>query len=118
LEKQKTMGVDFELFLFPNNSDDGMFEHLLEWLTTEHHKGLLECFEGYQNCVSSKNGLGAYELPVQKTKMYAYIDTLKKTQAQQKAFKAGDWFFENTSIWNFDAPYLAPLKEFLKHTIL
>ena len=63
-EKEK---VDFELFLFPNNQDDGTFEHLLEHLATEEHKGLLECFEGYESCIRGRNN-PKYVSPDQKAK--------------------------------------------------
>ena len=63
-EKEK---VDFELFLFPNNQDDGTFEHLLEHLATEEHKGLLECFEGYESCIRGRNNT-KYVSPDQKAK--------------------------------------------------
>lgn len=112
LNKKKELDVDFELFLFPNNQEDGTFEHLLEHLTTEKHKGLLECFEGYEMCIGGKNNK-AYVTPDQKAKMYAYISALRKTQKETAAFKNGDWFFDRTELWNFDAEYLKPLKEFL-----
>ena len=110
-EKQK-LNVDFELFLFPNNNEDGTFEHLLEQLTVEEHKGLLECFEGYEMCINGHNKT-EYETPDQKAKMYTYVSTFKKTQSQTTAFKSGDWFFNRTDLWNFDAEYLNTLKEFL-----
>lgn len=51
------------------------------------------------------------------TKMYAYIDAIKKSQSEEKAFKNGDWFFGNTSLWNFSATDLEPLKVFLTSNI-
>ncbi len=66
-------------------------------------------------CINGQNK-GEYEVPDQKAKMYTYISALKKTQQQTKAFKNGDWFFERTDLWNFNAEHLNALKEFfLKH---
>ena len=113
LEIKSSLNMDFELFLYPDHKNDGMFEDLLEKLITEQHKPITECFEKYQECIARNNEAGEYSLPIQKTKMYAYIDAIKKTQAQEKAFKNGDWFFGNTSLWNFSATDLEPLKDFL-----
>ena len=110
-------GMDFELFLYPNNQSDGMFENLLEEIIAEQHKPILACFENYQNCIESKNEKGNYSLPIQKTKMYAYIDAMKKTQTQEKAFKNGDWFFDNNALWDFSVDALNPLKVFLQSKI-
>lgn len=116
LNKKKELEVDFELFLFPNNQEDGTFEHLLEHLIVEKHQGLLQCFKGYEMCIGGQNN-EEYEVPDQKAKMYAYISSLKKTQQQTNAFKSGDWFFERTDLWNFNAEYLNTLKEFLSKSI-
>ena len=107
-EKEK---VDFELFLFPNNQDDGTFEHLLEHLATEEHKGLLECFEGYESCIRGRNN-PKYVSPDQKAKMYAYVST-QTDPNDIKMFKKGDWRFNQTDLWNLDVDYLKPLKDFL-----
>lgn len=107
-EKEK---VDFELFLFPNNQDDGTFEHLLEHLATEEHKGLLECFEGYESCIRGRNN-PKYVSPDQKAKMYAYVST-QTDPNDIKMFKKGDWRFNQADLWNLNVDYLTPLKNFL-----
>ena len=108
-------GVDFELFLFPNNKDDGTFEHLLEHLATEEHKGLLECFEGYESCIRGRNN-PKYISPDQKAKMYAYVST-QTDPKDIKMFKKGDWRFNQTDLWNLDVDYLTPLKDFLSSNL-
>ncbi len=117
LEIKSKLAMDFELFLYPDHKNDGMFEDLLEKLITEQHKPILECFEKYQECIARNNEGGEYSLPIQKTKMYAYIDVIKKTQPEEKAFKNGDWFFENATLWNFSTADLNPLKEFLRKNV-
>lgn len=109
---KEEMGVDFELFLFPNNQDDGTFEHLLEHLATEEHKGLLECFEGYESCIRGRNN-PKYVSPDQKAKMYAYVSTQKKNNKETTEFKKGNWYFDRAGWWNLDVDYLTPLKDFL-----
>ena len=105
-------GVDFELFLFPNNKDDGTFEHLLEHLATEEHKGLLECFEGYESCIRGRNN-PKYVSPDQKAKMYAYVSTQKKNSKETTEFKKGNWYFDRAGWWNLEVDYLKPLQDFL-----
>jgi hypothetical protein len=118
LQSLKTKyNIQFDLFLYPDNQNDGLFEDLLEQITTSQHNCLLQCFGGYQNCISSNNNAGQYQLPIQKTKMYAYIDTMTKTQAQKAAFTKGDWFFDNPDYWDFYHSALDPLKNFLNTSI-
>ena len=105
-------GVDFELFLFPNNQDDGTFEHLLEHLATEEHKGLLECFEGYESCIRGRNN-PKYISPDQKAKMYAYVSTQKKNSKETTEFKKGNWYFDRAGWCNLEVDYLKPLQDFL-----
>lgn len=54
-EKFKEKGTDFpkeQIFLFPNNQDDGDLETLL--LKIAKHDEFLKCFEGYLECIKSK----------------------------------------------------------------
>jgi len=114
LDSLKTKhNIKFELFLYPNNQNDGLFEDLLEQITTQQHVCLLQCFECYQKCINKNNLKGQYKTPIQKTKMYAYIDTMKKSNSKETEFKKGDWFFNNTDYWDFNSSALTSLKNFL-----
>lgn len=113
LALQKEQDIQFELFLFPNNHDDGTFEHLLEQLVPEDKKGLLSCFERYEQCIESHNVGGDYEMPDQKAKMYAYVSAFKMSNNKKKDIKNGNWFYSNTKIWNFSSEGIIPLKDFL-----
>ncbi|MBD8346437.1 DUF3226 domain-containing protein [Dysgonomonas sp. HGC4] len=125
LKKQKEIhGVSFELFLFPNNSDNGDFEILLERIINPEHKCLLQCFEGYQNCINGHLGEDKkpkYNNPLQKTKMYAFVDSIKKAEKQEYTFKhptknkhkVADYLYEDPNFWNLDSEALDPLKAFL-----
>ncbi|GAA7581372.1 hypothetical protein MMM150_03630 [Helicobacter pylori] len=51
-EKFKEKRIDFpreQIFLFPNNQDDGDLETLL--LKIANHKEFINCFEGYLDCI-------------------------------------------------------------------
>ncbi|EQL54520.1 hypothetical protein N404_01340 [Helicobacter pylori FD506] len=54
-EKLKEKGIDFpreQIFLFPNNQDDGDLEDLL--LKIAKHDKLIKCFEKYLKCIEYK----------------------------------------------------------------
>ena len=107
-----------EIFLFPNNEDDGTLENLLEKIINPEHSCILKYFDNYEQNLAShkdKDGENKYETPDQKAKMFAYISALKKTSTQREHLKnKGDWMFENTYCWDLDAKALQPLKEFLE----
>ena len=103
--------IDYQLFLFPNNKDDGDFETLLENIINSKHQQLLDCFGEYEGCIGKSN---QYNTPNRKAKMYTYITSFKHNKKNLKEVKKRNWFFNNKKYWNLDAPYLLPLKEFLK----
>ncbi len=73
-EKFKEKGIDFpkeQIFLFPNNQDDGDLETLL--LEIAKHDEFLKCFERYLECIKSKE----YCKPIKKIRkktLYAYLE--------------------------------------------
>lgn len=110
--------MDFKLFLFPNNKDEGAFEELLLKITNPKHQCLLDCFNGYEMCIGSNDKENKiYERPNTKARIYSYISTFKRSRSQKEKFKAGNWDFQNTEYWNLDAEYLKPLKDFFLNNI-
>ncbi|RVZ58814.1 hypothetical protein EC568_00440 [Helicobacter pylori] len=73
----KEKGTDFQkeqIFLFPNNQDDGDLETLL--LEIAKHDEFLKCFEGYLECIKSKE----YYKPIKnirKNMLYAYLEVFE-----------------------------------------
>ena len=120
-DKLKSMEVQFKLFLFPNNKDDGMFEHLLEQIINPKHKRILDCLGRYEECLDQyKNDTGShiYQTPNQKTRIYAYISGFKMTsQEKEKMKNRGDWSFGNFDYWNLQTQYLKPLIDFLQKNV-
>ncbi len=75
-EKFKEKGIDFpreQIFLFPNNQDDGDLETLL--LEIAKHDEFLKCFEGYLECIKSKEHYKPIK-NIRKSKWYAYLEAL------------------------------------------
>lgn len=119
-DKFSELGITSELFLFPNNRDDGDFESLLECIVNKDHSGLLTCFDRYEMCIKTKNKpeeMPKYKAPNRKAKMYSYVDAMVKSRSKDKAFKGGNWFFDNSEYWDLEAAALIPLKNFLEEFI-
>ncbi|RVZ38422.1 hypothetical protein EC545_01845 [Helicobacter pylori] len=75
-EKFKEKGTDFpkeQIFLFPNNQDDGDLETLL--LKIAKHDEFLKCFEGYLECIKSKEHYKPIK-NIRKNMLYAYLEAL------------------------------------------
>ncbi len=73
VSKTKQTISEEQIFLFPNNQDDGDLETLL--LEIAKHDEFLKCFEGYLECIKSKE----YYKPIKnirKSKWYAYLEAL------------------------------------------
>ncbi len=141
-EKLKEKEIDFpreQIFLFPNNQDDGDLETLL--LEIAKHKEFINCFESYLNCIKKKE----YYEPIKdirKNMLYAYLeafglekffqytwDTEKKNNKKKLIIddKDGDEieikdqdkkdYEKLTEVIDFNSKSLFPLKNFLERFI-
>ena len=114
LKKKEDYSLEFEVFLFPDNQSDGDLELLLEKIVSDEHRDILKCFQSYEECLSSEPAK-KYQLPIRKSKIYAYVDAFPKSQKEKEDFKKGDFLFYNESIWNLNSDRLKPLIEFIKN---
>jgi len=107
---------EFELFLFPNDKDNGNLETLLCEIVNPKHKKILECFDGFRDCISVNPD---YRLPDDKTKMYVYVDTLveNKWSDGRDIAHPKNRNYQNPDHWNLNHEYLTPLKTFLQNHI-
>ena len=110
---KRQIGVEFELFIIPNNRDIGNLETLLEQIINLEHKPLLECFENYKQCLISKSN-PSYKIPDAKSKIFAYLDALLLKKEDEKLAKEENRDYRNAEHWNLNALYLEPLKNFLQ----
>ena len=94
------------VFFIPNDTDSGKLEDLLEELVADEHRRILECFEEYEECLSTTNP--EYATPDKKAKIYAYCEAVGD---EPKGEKGRDYL--NRSWWNLDAGELDPLRRFL-----
>ncbi len=74
VSKTKQTISEEQIFLFPNNQDDGDLETLLLEITK--HDEFLKCFEGYLECIKNKE----YYKPIKnirKNMLYAYLEVFE-----------------------------------------
>ncbi|GAA6867525.1 hypothetical protein HpHNI55_14400 [Helicobacter pylori] len=72
----KEKRIDFpreQIFLFPNNQDDGDLEDLL--LEIAKHEEFINCFESYLDCIKKKEHYKPIK-NIRKSKWYAYLEVL------------------------------------------
>jgi hypothetical protein len=112
--KKKSYVSDFDIsfFLFPNNSENGDLENLLENIINMNNKDIFDCWISYEDCLNSKEK--DYTTPAKKTKIYAYLEALLKSSKKQKEkIKEAKRDYLNSDHWDLNSDYLKPLKEFL-----
>ena len=111
-------GVDFELFLIPNDKDKGALEDLLERIINPNNRPILDCWENYENELVRLDILGRtpppLTVPAKKTKIYGYLEALLgPSQDEKELIKERNRKYDNTLHWDLNAEYLEPLKHFL-----
>lgn len=119
---QEEFGVEFELFLLPNNKDAGELEDMLEQIINPNNQPVMDCWATYEGELEKvripTKTPPTLTIPAKKTKIYAYLETLLgKSRNQKKLIKDANRNYENTEHWNLDAEYLEPVKKFLKSSI-
>lgn len=120
---KKEFGVEFELFLLPNNKDAGELEDLLENIINPDNQPVMDCWQTYEGELEKvripTKTPPTLTIPAKKTKIYAYLETLLgKSKSQKKLIKDPNRNYENVQHWNLDAGYLEPLKNFLDFFLL
>jgi hypothetical protein len=119
IEKWKQAnGVEFELFILPNNKDKGALEDLLENIINPNNQPIFGCWEDYEKELVRLDIPGRtpppLTTPAKKTKIYGYLEALLgESKIQKEMIKEANRDYKNTQHWNLDAEYLGTLKEFI-----
>ena len=116
-------GVEFELFLLPNNHDAGTLEDLLENIINPNNRPIFDCWEHYEQELVQIDIPGRtpppLTTPAKKTKIYGYLEALLgETKSQKELIKEANRNYENPQHWDLEAKYLEPLKAFLVDNII
>ena len=119
---KEEFGVEFELFLLPNDKDAGALEDLLENIINPNNQPVMDCWQTYEGELEKvripTKTPPTLTIPAKKTKIYAYLETLLgKSKTQKKLIKDANRNYENTQHWNLDADYLESLREFLENNL-
>ncbi len=103
-----------DVFLFPDNHDDGDFETLLERIVNKgDNTRFFDCFSDFEKCLGD-----AYEHPNLKAKMHSYINLQKGlSRSQRDGLGRGRWLFDDKKYWDLDSSALEPLKEFFSKNL-
>ncbi len=111
----RIIGVNAEIFLFPNDTDDGDFESLLVKVAINTRQGVFECFNEYEKCVSSLNTEDEkFITPLRKSRIFAYLETIPESNnRKEKERKNSTHFYDDPKYWDFNADGLDRLKSFL-----
>lgn len=108
----------FDLFLFPNNSENGAIESLLERIINVQNQPIFDCWNRFENELKEinipwKEPDHKPTIPAKKTKIYAYLETLLGDSTSQKnLIKERNRNYSNPNHWNLESDYILPLKEF------
>ena len=116
-------GVEFELFLFPDNRDAGALEDMLENIINTRNRPILDCWENYEKELVQLQIEGRtpppLTTPAKKTKIYGYLEALLgESKNEKKKIKEKERDYENTLHWDLDAEYLERLKVFLMKSLI
>lgn len=109
--------LDLDIFLWPNNSENGDFEKTLENIINPNNVPIFDCWDDYENCLKSKLIKGRSNpltIPAKKTKIYGYLEALLgDSKSQKKLIKEENRDYKNFDFWNLDSDYLIPFRTYL-----
>lgn len=111
-------GIDFELFLFPNNSDSGAVETLLEGVINPANKCIIDCWHEYERNLEKQHidwkTPPQPTCPSEKSKIYGYLEALVGTTNSEKdKIKDSNRDFTILEYWDLNAQAIQPLRDFL-----
>ncbi|WP_208385771.1 DUF3226 domain-containing protein [Helicobacter pylori] len=116
VSKTKQTISEEQIFLFPNNQDNGDLETLL--LEIAKYDEFLKCFEGYLECIKNKEHYKPIK-NIRKNMLYAYLEVfglenLTKTDGKDKIKEKHQEEYEKLKeVIDFSLNSLIPLKNFL-----
>ncbi len=126
-EKFKENRIDFpieQIFLFPNNQDDGDLEDLL--LEIANQKEFIKCFESYLDCIKKKENYKPIK-KIRKNMLYAYLEVFGLERLYTKEDicniegKVKNEYKEDyerlKKVLDFNSKSLNPLKNFLRQFV-
>ena len=114
--------VNFELFLFPNNSNSGDLEDLLRQIINPVNQPVMECWDKYEDSLKAinlpwKDGI-PLTIPAKKTRIYAYLEALLgSSRSEKEKIKEAKRDYLNKNHWDLNAQALHNLIDFLESNL-
>ena len=120
---KEQFGVEFELFLLPNDKEAGALEDMLENIINPNNKPIFECWEGYEKELVKLDIPGRtpppLTTPAKKTKIYGYLEAYHgETKREKELIKEANRNYTDPKLWNLDAEYLGALKGFMEKNLM
>lgn len=115
--------VNFELFLFPDNSNSGELEDLLRQIINPVNQPVMECWDKYEDSLKAinlpwKDGI-PLTIPAKKTRIYAYLEALLgSSRSEKEKIKEAKRDYLNKNHWDLNAQALHNLIDFLVYSLL
>lgn len=103
--------VNFELFLFPDNSNSGELEDLLRQIINPVNQPVMECWDKYEDSLKAinlpwKDGI-PLTIPAKKTRIYAYLEALLgSSRSEKEKIKEAKRDYLNKNHWDLNAQAL------------
>lgn len=122
LVRRDELKLTFDLFLWPDNKNDGDVEVLMESIARKDlYPEIFNCFEKYEHCISQRRnekGEPYYVTPNRKNKLHTYFTSLPLSNSKKRKTGSGTWLWDDANIWDLNADSLNPIKEFLSKYLL
>ncbi|MFA8450887.1 MAG: DUF3226 domain-containing protein [Bacteroidales bacterium] len=116
LKKQKIDIDPEDIYLFPNNKNDGDLETLLESIFVKENLFFTECWNKFEGCITQagEDNNQKLTIPPQKSKIYTYCQILLPSDRdnQEKAKDAKRNYLDK-ELWDLQKQTLKPLYNFL-----
>ena len=117
-DKIKKEQITGNIFLFPNNKDNGILEDLLLGCIPEGQEGIPNCFDCFISCLEELEKRGhKVSLPAIKSKIYTYAEVQIFDSDEYKRVKDGSYFYKKYELWNFNCEAIEPLISFLREHV-
>jgi hypothetical protein len=115
---KEAYGVEFELFLLPNDKDAGALEDLLENIINPDNQPVMNCWQTYEGELAKvripTKTPPTLTIPAKKTKIYGYLEALLgESNSQKKLIKESNRKYLNTDHWRLGNPAITELSNFL-----
>ena len=108
--KKQGLSIDFNLFLFPNNSDDGDLEILLRRIIRTTNEPIFDCFKILDRCLEAIQGKMLHPLNA-KTRIHNYVSILTDDNDLAKERNRN---YRNKDHWDLQHDHLNTLFTFLE----